>query len=161
VNIVLTVYGHEKTVDKIAVSSFEDSSGRSDNSRTYCDMINSLKLEGNSWVYAKEIPENTPFDPKLFIPSMFSDLIMSLDNRALQRVLREVDNRLLAGALKGVADAVHDKVFQNMSERAVTMLKEELECMKSVGMAKIEECRDKIISIIRHLEDTGEIIVAH
>jgi flagellar motor switch protein FliG len=123
-------------------------------------MINSLKLEGDSWVYAKEVPKNTPFNLNLLIPSMFSDLIMSLDNQAVQKVLREVDNRLLAKALTGAADAVRDKVFQSMSERAATMLKEDLECVKSVGRTEIEKCRDEIISVIRHFEDTGVIAIA-
>ena len=89
-DIVLTIYGHEKNIDKIAVSSFDVSSDRwyndSNNARTYCDMINALKLEGDSWVYAKIIPENTPFDPNLLTPYRFSDLILSLHNIAIQKV---------------------------------------------------------------------------
>jgi hypothetical protein len=142
--IVLTMYGHEKNIDKIALSSFDS------DSRTYCDMINALKLEGDSWVYAKEIPENTPLDLNMLVPSMFSDLILSLENRTLQSVLWVVDNRELAEALKGASDAVLDKVFQNMTKRRDIMLKEDMEYIGPLCSENIEKSRDKIISIIQH-----------
>ena len=155
-DIVLTMYGHEKTIDKIAVSSF----GSGSNARTYCDMIRALKLEGDSWVYAKIIPENTPLDPFLFIPRSFSDLILNMDNRGIQKVLREVDNNLLAKALKGATDAVLEKIFQNMSKNGGAMFREDSEYMGPIRKEDVEEGRERIISIIRHLADTGEIVIA-
>jgi flagellar motor switch protein FliG len=74
--------------------------------------------------------------------------------------MREVDSQELAKALKSVDTEVQDKIFKNMSKRAATMLKEDMEYMGPVRLKDVEEAQQKIVSIIRHLEDTGEIVVA-
>ncbi|MDR3138406.1 MAG: flagellar motor switch protein FliG [Treponema sp.] len=90
---------------------------------------------------------------------VFEDIVM-LDDRAIQKVLREVDSQELAKALKSVDAEVQDKIFRNMSKRAAGMLKEDMEYMGPVRLKDVEESQQKIVSIIRHLEDTGEIVVA-
>ncbi|MDR3247383.1 MAG: flagellar motor switch protein FliG [Treponema sp.] len=90
---------------------------------------------------------------------VFEDIVM-LDDRAIQKVLREVDSQELARALKSVDTEVQDKIFRNMSKRAATMLKEDMEFMGPTRLKDVEEAQQKIVSIIRHLEDTGEIVVA-
>jgi flagellar motor switch protein FliG len=74
--------------------------------------------------------------------------------------MREVDSQELAKALKSVDSQVQDKIFKNMSKRAASMLKEDMEYMGPVRLKDVEEAQQKIVSIIRHLEDTGEIVVA-
>jgi flagellar motor switch protein FliG len=90
---------------------------------------------------------------------VFEDIVM-LDDRAIQKVMREVDSQELAKALKSVDTEVQDKIFKNMSKRAATMLKEDMEYMGPIRLKDVEEAQQKIVSIIRHLEDTGEIVVA-
>jgi len=90
---------------------------------------------------------------------VFEDIVM-LDDRAIQKVMREVDSQELAKALKSVDSEVQDKIFKNMSKRAASMLKEDMEYMGPVRLKDVEESQQKIVSIIRHLEDTGEIVVA-
>ncbi|MCL2210344.1 MAG: flagellar motor switch protein FliG [Treponema sp.] len=90
---------------------------------------------------------------------VFEDIVM-LDDRAIQKVMREVDSQELAKALKSVDNEVQDKIFKNMSKRAASMLKEDMEYMGPVRLKDVEEAQQKIVSIIRHLEDTGEIVVA-
>jgi flagellar motor switch protein FliG len=90
---------------------------------------------------------------------VFEDIVM-LDDRAIQRVLREVDSQELSKALKSVDTEVQDKIFRNMSKRAAQMLKEDMEFMGPVRLKDVEESQQKIVSIIRHLEETGEIVVA-
>jgi len=90
---------------------------------------------------------------------VFEDIVM-LDDKAIQKVMREVDSQGLAKALKSVDSEVQDKIFKNMSKRAASMLKEEMEYMGPVRLKDVEEAQQKIVSIIRHLEDTGEIVVA-
>jgi flagellar motor switch protein FliG len=90
---------------------------------------------------------------------VFEDIVM-LDDRAIQKVMREVDSQELAKALKSVDAEVQDKIFRNMSKRAAGMLKEDMEYMGPVRLKDVEEAQQKIVSIIRHLEDTGEIVVA-
>jgi len=90
---------------------------------------------------------------------VFEDIVM-LDDRAIQKVMREVDSQELAKALKSVDTEVQDKIFKNMSKRAATMLKEDMEYMGPIRLKDVEEAQQKIVSIIRHLEDIGEIVVA-
>jgi len=90
---------------------------------------------------------------------VFEDIVM-LDDKAIQKVMREVDSQELAKALKSVDSEVQDKIFKNMSKRAASMLKEDMEYMGPVRLKDVEEAQQKIVSIIRHLEDTGEIVVA-
>ncbi len=90
---------------------------------------------------------------------VFEDVI-NLDDRSIQRVLREVETKELALALKGSNDEVKEKIFANMSERAAGMLKEDMEYMGPVRAREVQECQTKIVSIIRALEATGEIVLS-
>ena len=90
---------------------------------------------------------------------VFEDIVM-LDDRAIQKVLREVDTQELAKALKSVDTEVQDKIFRNMSKRAASMLKEDMEYMGPVRLKDVEESQQKIVSVIRRLEDSGEIVIA-
>ncbi len=93
---------------------------------------------------------------KMFV---FED-ILSLDDRSIQRVLREVDNNELAIALKASNDDVKDVIFNNLSKRLATMIKEDMDFMGPVRMKDVEDAQQKIVNIIRKLEDTGEIIIS-
>ncbi len=90
---------------------------------------------------------------------VFED-ILTLDNRSIQRFLREVDNNLLALALKGATEDVRNVIFANMSKRLAEMIKEDIEFMGPVRLKDIEEAQQKIANIIRKLEDAGEIIIS-
>ena len=89
----------------------------------------------------------------------FEDLVI-LDDRAIQKVLREVDSQELAKALKNVDREVQDKIFRNMSKRAADMLKEDMEFMGPVRLCDVEDSQIKIVKIIRKLEADGEIVIA-
>ena len=90
---------------------------------------------------------------------VFEDIVM-LDDRSIQKVLREVNSEELAKALKIVDTEVQDKIFRNMSKRAASMLKEEMEYMGPTRLKDVEEAQQKIVSTIRRLEDSGEIVIA-
>ncbi len=90
---------------------------------------------------------------------LFEDLLY-VDDRGIQRVLREVDKRELAMALKVVDDKLKDKVLSNMSERAQELLKEELQYMGPVRLKEVEAAQTRIVEIVKQLEDQGEIVVA-
>lgn len=90
---------------------------------------------------------------------VFEDIVM-LDDRAIQKVMREVDTAELAKALKAVDSEVQDKIFRNMSKRAAALLKDDMEYMGPIRMKDVEESQQKIVSIIRKLEEQGEIVVA-
>ena len=90
---------------------------------------------------------------------VFEDIVQ-LDDRAIQKVLRDVDQPELAKALKSVDSDVQDKIFRNMSKRAAAMLKDDMEFMGPVRLKDVEEAQQKIVSMIRHLEEIGEIVIA-
>ncbi len=93
---------------------------------------------------------------KMFV---FEDII-SLDDKTIQRVLRDVDNNDLGVALKGTGEEVQNVIFNNLSKRLAAMIREDMEFMGPVRMKDVEEAQQKIVNVIRKLEDSGEIIVA-
>jgi len=93
---------------------------------------------------------------KMFV---FED-ILTLDDRSLQRVLREFDIPTLATALKSAGEDVQGAVFNNISKRQVLMIQEEMDFMGPVRMKDVEEAQQKIVNTIRKLEDSGEIITS-
>ncbi len=88
------------------------------------------------------------------------DDILKLDDRSIQLVLREVNTSELAIALKGASEELKQKIFNNMSKRAQQLLKDEIEFMGPVRVKDVEEAQQKIINIIRRLEEAGEIVIA-
>jgi flagellar motor switch protein FliG len=90
---------------------------------------------------------------------MFEDIV-KLDDRAIQQVIREVDTRDWALALKTVSEEVASAIYRNMSTRAGDMLKEDIEYMGPVRLRDVEEAQQRIVSTIRRLEETGEIIIS-
>src|SRR5574344_1598846 len=93
---------------------------------------------------------------KMFV---FEDILL-LDSRAIQRVLRDVDNADLAIALKSANEEVQNAIFDNLSKRLAAMIKEDMEFMGPVRMKDVEEAQQKIVSVIRKLEDAGEIVIS-
>jgi flagellar motor switch protein FliG len=89
---------------------------------------------------------------------LFEDIVV-LDDRSIQQVLREVDTKELAVALKGTSDEVQQKIYGNMSERAAAIIKEDLEFMGPVRVKTVEEAQQKIVAVIRRLEDAGQIVI--
>ena len=89
---------------------------------------------------------------------VFED-ITKLDDRSIQRVLREVDSKDLTLALKGASEEVKDIIFRNMSKRAAQIVQEELDYMGPVRVRDVDEAQQRIVNIIRKLEESGEIII--
>jgi flagellar motor switch protein FliG len=89
---------------------------------------------------------------------VFED-ILKLDDRAIQRILKEVDTQLLVKALKGTTKEVKDKIFKNMSERASAIIQEDMEAMGPLRMSDVEAAQQQVVNVIRKLEDSGEIII--
>lgn len=90
---------------------------------------------------------------------VFEDIV-KLDDRSVQILLREVETRDLALALKGASEEVKQKIFKNISKRAAQLLQDELEYMGPVRLKDVEEAQQKIINVIRRLEEAGEIVIA-
>ncbi len=94
---------------------------------------------------------------KMFV---FEDLL-ALDNRSIQTVLREeIDQRDIATALKGASEELQNLIFNNLSKRLAAMIKEDMDFMGPVRRADVEEAQQKIVNIVRRLQETNQIVVA-
>lgn len=90
---------------------------------------------------------------------VFEDMVMLPDN-FIQRVLREVNSKDLAVAMRGAGEEVNDRIYKNLSKRAAEMLKEEIEFMGPVRLREVEQSQQKIVNILRKLDESGEIIIS-
>ncbi|GEL06654.1 flagellar motor switch protein FliG [Salisediminibacterium halotolerans] len=90
---------------------------------------------------------------------VFEDIV-TLDNRSIQRVIRDVENEDLQLSLKVASDEVKETVFNNMSQRMSETFKEEMEYMGPVRLRDVEESQTRIVAVIRRLEEAGEIVIA-
>ncbi len=106
-------------------------------------------LERNNKELAEQIRN------RMFI---FEDIVR-LSPQSIQRVLKEIDNRDLALALKGTTKEVSKVIFDNISSRLVEMIKEDMEFMGPVRVREVEEVQQKIVNTIRRLDDEGEIMI--
>lgn len=89
---------------------------------------------------------------------VFEDVLL-VDDKGIQAVLKEVDNEELALALKTASPELQAKVFSNMSERAATMIKENMQYMGPVRVSDVEAAQQRIVDIVRRLEEAGDIII--
>ncbi|GAB2721894.1 flagellar motor switch protein FliG [Paenibacillus thermoaerophilus] len=90
---------------------------------------------------------------------VFEDIV-NLDNRSIQRIIRDVENADLQLALKVASEEVREAVFRNMSKRMADNFREEMEYMGPVRLRDVEEAQTRIVATIRRLEETGEVIIA-
>ncbi|MDN5346745.1 MAG: flagellar motor switch protein FliG [Clostridia bacterium] len=90
---------------------------------------------------------------------VFEDII-TLDDNSIRRVLREVDFKDLALALKGASEDVANRIYRNLSKRAAEMLREDIEYMGPTRLRDVEQAQQRIVQIIRRLDEAGEIIIA-
>jgi len=151
-SVVVTVYGHGDVVDKFSAKMMADC-----DIEYYCDTINRLKLDGDSWACAKVISEDSHYWLEDFRPLTF-DLILCLDDMAIQKVLRETDSQDLAKALRGVDPKISEAIFRNMSKRAVSMLKEDMKYMGPQPKEEIAKVQEQILNTISNMEQQGIIV---
>ena len=147
----------EKVVDEMAGLTMSQSVGKIGGTKSLAQILNRTKVS-----FSKEIIEEVmEYNPDVGIEVkrqmfLFDDLI-NLQDRDLQKVLREIDRKDLTLALKVTDDKLKEKMFNNMSERAADLLKEELEYMGMVKLKEVEAAQARIIDIVKSLEESGEI----
>jgi len=160
---IVTMYGKTgpdgaDVLESLSFSACESISG----AQNYCNNINSIKLkEDGSWVYAKIVGEHRKITPSRHPGFGFEDIV-GIDDRAMQKIMREADSQDLGMALNSASEKVQDKIFINMSRRAAGMLKEDMELMVKNGDASpgnIKTAQDKIVAIALRLADTEEIVL--
>jgi flagellar motor switch protein FliG len=105
----------------------------------------------------RESPELATEIKKLMF--VFEDALL-LDDRSMQRLLKEIDTKELGMALKGASEELQEKFFRNMSSRASEMIKEDMQFMGPIRLKDVEEVQQRVVDVIRRLEEDGEIIIS-
>ena len=90
---------------------------------------------------------------------VFDDLVL-LDDRSIQRLLKEIETKDLSVALKAASDEVKDKIFRNVSERVSVMIQEEMEFMGPTRLSDVEAAQGSIVETVRRLEEEGQVIIS-
>ena len=124
------------------------------------DVLNSVDRGTEKFIMDSLEIEDTDLAEEIRKRMFVFEDILQLDNRSVQRFLHEVDNGQLALALKGATEEVQNLIYNNMSKRLSEMIKEDLEYMGPVRLKDVEEAQQKIVNVIRKLEDAGEIIIS-
>jgi flagellar motor switch protein FliG len=127
--------------------------------KTLVDILNSVDRTTEKTILS-DLEKTQPDLAEVIKASMFVfEDIVTLDKNSIQRVLREVDNEQLVLALKGASEEVSSTVFANLSKRAAETVRDDIEFLGPVRLSAVEEAQQKIVSIIRRLEDAGEVII--
>ncbi|MEG8945600.1 flagellar motor switch protein FliG [Rosettibacter firmus] len=147
----------EHVVDEIAGLSMSQSVGKLGGAKCLAGILNRLNVSLTKEILTKleEKDPETAYEVKRLM--FIFDEIINIADRDIQKILREVDRKDLALALKIADDRLKEKIFKNMSERAADLLKEELQYMGKVKLKEVEAAQARIIDVIKALEEAGEI----
>ncbi len=149
-----------KTLEHKLSSLFSQGLATAGGVKTTAEILNYVDRSTEKMILeAMEETEPELVDEVRKLMFVFEDII-HINDRGIQQVLKEVDTKELAVALKGASDAVKEKIFKNMSKRAAEAIKEEMEFMGPVRLRTVEEAQQRIVAIIRRLEEAGEIVIS-
>lgn len=128
--------------------------------QTLVDILNQVDRTTEKNITEGLEKENAELAEKIKESMFVFEDIITLDDVAIQRVLREVDTKELALALKGCSEEVASAIFRNQSKRAAAALKEDMEFLGPVRLMDVEKAQQKVVAIIRRLDDAGEIVIS-
>jgi len=146
----------EKKLSSMVTQDYTSTGGL----ETIVDILNSVDRGTEKFIMEtleiQDVDLAEQIKKKMFV---FEDVV-TLDNRSIQRIIREVENNDWGLALKSSSEEVQRTVFSNMSKRMAEMIKEDMDYMGPVRLRDVEEAQQRIVNIIRKLEDAGEIIIS-
>lgn len=147
----------EHVVDEIAGASMSQSVGKLGGAKCLAAILNRANVCMAKDILTKleDMDAETSYEVKRLM--FIFDEIVNINDKDIQKILREVDRKDLALSLKTTDEKLRDKIFKNMSERAADLLKEELQYMGMVKLKEVETSQAKIIDVIKALEEQGEI----
>jgi len=146
----------EKKLSSLVTEDFTAAGGV----QSIVDILNNVDRGTEKYIMETLEIEDTDLAEEIKKRMFVFEDVLTLDNRSIQRFLREVDNSQLAIALKGSTEEVQKLIFGNMSKRLAEMIKEDIEFMGPVRLKDVEEAQQKIVTVIRKLEDAGEIVIS-
>lgn len=149
----------EEVVDSLAEAVISEDMSKTGGTKALAEILN----KANKMTERAILSHFEEFDPELAtqvksLMFVFEDLVL-IEDRGIQKILKQVDKKDLSMALKAADDNVKEKIFSNMSERASQLLKEDLELLGPVRLKEVEDAQRRIIEVIKQLEDEGEIFV--
>lgn len=124
------------------------------------DILNSVDRSTNKRIMDDLEVDNLELAEEIKKKMFLFEDIVKLDDKSIQRVLREVDNNSIALALKGVKQEVQEAIFRNLSSRLADMIREDMEFMGPVRIKDVEEVQQTVVDKVRELEERGEIVIA-
>ena len=149
----------EEVIDSLAESVISEDLSNTGGASALAQILNQANkmTEKTILAHLEEMDPEMAMEVKgqMFV---FEDLVM-IDDRGIQKVLKNVDKKDLALALKAAEESVKEKILKNMSERASALLREDLDVMGPVRLKEVEESQRKIIEVVKQLEEEGEIII--
>jgi flagellar motor switch protein FliG len=150
----------EKVLERNIASVFTQEMTAAGGVRSVAEMLNRVDRSTEKAIMEK-LEETNPdlADEIKRLMFVFDDLLL-IDDRSIQRILREIDQKDLILALKGAGEEVKAKILKNMSQRAKALIMEEMEVMGPTRLKNTEEAQQKIVNTIRQLEEMGEIVVS-
>jgi flagellar motor switch protein FliG len=128
--------------------------------QTLVDILNQVDRTTEKNITEGLEKENAELAEKIKESMFVFEDILSLDDVSIQRVLREVDTKELALALKGCSEEVSNAIFRNQSKRASQALKEDMEFLGPVRLMDVEKAQQRVVGIIRRLDEAGEIVIS-
>lgn len=146
----------EKKLSSLVIEDYTSAGGIG----SIVDILNSVDRGTEKFIMETLEIEDTDLASEIKKRMFVFDDIVTLDNRSIQRFLREVDNNQLALALKGASEEVQKVIYNNMSKRLHEMIKEDIDFMGPVRLRDVEDAQQKIVNVIRKLEDAGEIVIS-
>jgi flagellar motor switch protein FliG len=150
----------EKVLERNIASVFTQEMSAAGGVRAVAEMLNRVDRSTEKAIMEKLEETNPDLSDEIKRLMFVFDDILLIDDRSVQQILREVDQKDLILALKGASEEVKAKILKNMSTRARALIVEEMEVMGPTRLKNTEEAQQKIVNTIRQLEEMGEIVVA-
>lgn len=150
----------EKVVEVIAASEIGEDLRSLGGTKSVATLLNNCESEAAKGILEHIEQKNSTLAAEIKRLMFVFDDIIKIDDRGIQRILREVDKKDLAMSLKVAEEPLKEKIYANMSERARDLLKEELQYMGPVRIREVEAAQARIIDVVKQLEEQGEIVVS-
>ena len=121
------------------------------------NIVNALKPDSGEELLSQIKEKNAELSERIEEMMFVFDTLLEVDDRGIQALLREINNELLVVALKGCDPSISDKILGNMSKRAATLLREDMDAKGPMKLSDVEEAQKEILDVARRLADAGDI----
>jgi flagellar motor switch protein FliG len=150
----------EQVLERQVSAGFAQGISYGSGAQTVAEVLNRVDPSTQKEILGR-LDENSPNLAEKIRALMFTfEDLVNVDDRGLQRIIQEVDQKDLVLSLKAAGEEIASKIFKNMSERTAAIVKQELDFLGPVRVREVEEAQRRIVAVTRKLEETGEIIVA-